>query len=49
MPGGNRPPPVDTDSRQQRESRVVPPPYADDEVNLWVAVDRGLINSSDLD
>ena len=49
MPGGNRPPPVDTDARQQRESRVVPPPYADGELNLWDAVDKGLINSSDLD
>ena len=47
MPGGNRPPPVDTDARQQRESRVVP--YADGELNLWDAVDKGLIVSSDLD
>ena len=47
MPGGNRPPPVDTDARQQRESRVVP--YADGELNLWEAVDKGLIVSSDLD
>ena len=47
MPGGNRPPPVDTDARQQRESRVVP--YADGELNLWQAVDKGLIDSSDLD
>ena len=47
MPGGNRPPPVDTDARQQRESRVVP--YVDSELNLWEAVDKGLINSSDLD
>ena len=49
MPGGNRPPPVDTDARLQRESRVVPPPYADGELNLWQAVDKGLIDSSDLD
>ena len=47
MPNGNRPPPVDTDARQQRESRVVP--YADGELNLWEAVDKGLIVSSDLD
>ena len=49
MPGGNRPPPVDTDSRHQRESRVVPPPYEEGELNLWDAVDKGLIGSSDLD
>ena len=49
MPSENRPPPLDTDARQQRESRVVPPPYADGELNLWDAVDKGLIVSSDLD
>jgi len=49
MPGGNRPPPVDTDARQQRESRVVPPPYADGELNLWEAVDKGIIDSSNID
>ena len=49
MPNGNRPPPLDTDARLQRESRIVPPPYEDGELNLWDAVDKGLILSSDLD
>jgi hypothetical protein len=40
---------VDTDARQQRESRVVPPPYADGELNLWEAVDKGIIDSSNID
>ena len=46
MPGCVKTPPVDTNERQQRNSRIVPR-YDDD--NLWDAVRDGVIVSSDLD
>lgn len=47
MPGCVKTPPLDTNDRQQRNSRIVN--RYDSEANLWDAVRDGVIVSSDLD